>query len=50
MVRAWPLRRPMRLRIRRNSSRTLRFWIRVYTEVTTDQGLLHDDWDLGTGL
>jgi len=25
----------------------VRFWIRVYTEVTTDQGLLHDDWDLG---
>jgi len=25
----------------------LRFWIRVYTEVTTDQGLLHDDWNLG---
>jgi membrane-bound lytic murein transglycosylase D len=25
----------------------LRFWIRVYTEVTTDQGLLHDDWYLG---
>jgi membrane-bound lytic murein transglycosylase D len=24
----------------------IRFWIRVYTEVTTDQGLLHDDWDL----
>ena len=24
----------------------VRFWIRVYTEVTTDQGLLHDDWDL----
>src|SRR6266852_5286325 len=27
--------------------RDVRFWIRVYTEVTTDQGLLHDDWDLG---
>jgi membrane-bound lytic murein transglycosylase D len=26
--------------------RDVRFWIRVYTEVTTDQGLLHDDWDL----
>ena len=25
----------------------MRFWIRVYTEVTTDQGLLHDDWNLG---
>ena len=25
----------------------MRFWIRVYTEVTTDQGLLHDDWYLG---
>ena len=24
----------------------VRFWIRVYTEVTTDQGLLHDDWNL----
>jgi membrane-bound lytic murein transglycosylase D len=27
--------------------RDIRFWIRVYTEVTTDQGLLHDDWNLG---
>ncbi len=27
--------------------RDVRFWIRVYTEVTTDQGLLHDDWNLG---
>jgi membrane-bound lytic murein transglycosylase D len=27
--------------------RDVRFWIRVYTEVTTDQGLLHDDRDLG---
>src|SRR6202051_1468789 len=27
--------------------RDIRFWIRVYTEVTTDQGLLHDDWKLG---
>jgi membrane-bound lytic murein transglycosylase D len=27
--------------------REVRFWIRVYTEVTTDQGLLHDDWNLG---
>ncbi|MGA2191073.1 MAG: transglycosylase SLT domain-containing protein [Steroidobacteraceae bacterium] len=25
----------------------IRFWIRVYTEVTTDGGLLHDDWNLG---
>ncbi len=25
----------------------VRFWIRVYTEVTTDQGFLHDDWNLG---
>src|SRR6266851_6947528 len=25
----------------------VRFWIRIYTEVTTDQGLLHDDWNLG---
>jgi len=24
----------------------IRFWVRVYTEVTTDQGLLHDDWNL----
>lgn len=27
--------------------RDVRFWIRVYSEVTTDQGLLHDDWNLG---
>src|SRR5579862_5595274 len=27
--------------------RDVRFWIRVYTEVTTDGGLLHDDWNLG---
>jgi len=27
--------------------RDIRFWIRVYTEVTTDQGLIHDDWNLG---
>jgi membrane-bound lytic murein transglycosylase D len=27
--------------------RDIDFWIRVYTEVTTDQGLLHDDWNLG---
>src|SRR3984957_933761 len=27
--------------------RDIRFWIRVYTEVTTDGGLLHDDWNLG---
>ncbi len=27
--------------------RDVRFWIRVYTEVTTDQGLIHDDWNLG---
>ncbi|MDP9066188.1 MAG: transglycosylase SLT domain-containing protein [Pseudomonadota bacterium] len=25
----------------------VRFWIRVYTEVSTDQGLLHDDRNLG---
>ncbi len=25
----------------------IRFWIRVYTEVTTDGGLIHDDWNLG---
>ena len=25
----------------------VRFWIRVYTEVTTEQGLIHDDWFLG---
>jgi membrane-bound lytic murein transglycosylase D len=25
----------------------VRFWIRVYTEVTTDEGLLHDDWYMG---
>ncbi len=25
----------------------MRFWIRVYTEVTTNGGLLHDDWNLG---
>ncbi len=24
----------------------VRFWIRVYTEVTTDEGLIHDDWNL----
>jgi len=27
--------------------RDIRFWIRVYTEVDTDQGLLHDSWYLG---
>jgi membrane-bound lytic murein transglycosylase D len=27
--------------------RDVRFWIRVYTEVTTEQGLLHDEWNLG---
>ncbi len=27
--------------------RDIRFWIRIYTEVTTDGGLLHDDWNLG---
>jgi membrane-bound lytic murein transglycosylase D len=27
--------------------RDIRFWIRVYTEVTTEGGLLHDDWNLG---
>ncbi len=25
----------------------VRFWVRVYAEVTTDQGLLHDSWYLG---
>ncbi len=25
----------------------VRFWIRVYTEVTTDEGLVHDAWFLG---
>jgi len=30
-----------------NLEKDVRFWIRVYTEVTTDQGLLHDDWYLG---
>ncbi len=25
----------------------IRFWIRVYTEVTTNGGLLHDAWNLG---
>src|ERR1700679_3060582 len=25
----------------------VRFWIRVYTEVTTNEGLIHDDWNLG---
>ena len=25
----------------------VRFWVRVYSEVTTDQGLLHDSWYLG---
>ncbi|HEX3396083.1 MAG TPA: transglycosylase SLT domain-containing protein, partial [Steroidobacteraceae bacterium] len=25
----------------------VRFWIRVYTEVTTEAGLIHDDWYLG---
>ncbi len=24
----------------------VRFWVRVYTEVTTDEGLLHDSWNL----
>ncbi len=24
----------------------VQFWIRVYTEVTTNEGLLHDEWDL----
>ena len=27
--------------------RDVRSWIRVYTEVTTNGGLLHDDWNLG---
>jgi membrane-bound lytic murein transglycosylase D len=31
----------------RELEQDVRFWIRVYTEVTTDQGLLHDDWNLG---
>ena len=31
----------------RSLEQDVRFWIRVYTEVTTDQGLLHDDWNLG---
>jgi membrane-bound lytic murein transglycosylase D len=36
-----PFARPLEL------EQDVRFWIRVYTEVTTDQGLLHDDWNLG---
>lgn len=36
-----PFERPPQL------ERDVRFWIRIYTEVTTDGGLLHDDWDLG---
>jgi membrane-bound lytic murein transglycosylase D len=36
-----PFAQPARL------EQDVRFWIRVYTEVTTDQGLLHDDWNLG---
>jgi membrane-bound lytic murein transglycosylase D len=31
----------------RDLEQDVRFWIRVYTEVTTNQGLLHDDWNLG---
>ena len=31
----------------RSLEQDVRFWIRVYTEVTTNQGLLHDDWNLG---
>jgi membrane-bound lytic murein transglycosylase D len=31
----------------RELEQDVRFWIRVYTEVTTNQGLLHDDWNLG---
>ncbi len=27
--------------------RDISFWVRIYTEVTTDQGLLHDDVNLG---
>src|ERR1700761_9422339 len=27
--------------------RDVHFWVRVYTEVGTDAGLLHDDWNLG---
>ncbi|MFO1456863.1 MAG: LysM peptidoglycan-binding domain-containing protein [Steroidobacteraceae bacterium] len=26
--------------------RDVNFWIRIYTEVTTNEGLLHDEWDL----
>jgi hypothetical protein len=26
--------------------RDVNFWIRVYTEITTDEGFLHDEWDL----
>ena len=36
-----PFERPAEL------ERDVQFWIRIYTEVTTDQGLLHDDWNLG---
>jgi membrane-bound lytic murein transglycosylase D len=36
-----PFERPPEL------ERDIQFWIRVYTEVTTDAGLLHDDWNLG---
>ena len=27
--------------------RDIQFWIRVYTEITTDDGFVHDDWNLG---
>lgn len=43
-VAAWadsPFERPPEL------ERDVSFWIRIYTEVTTDGGLLHDDWNLG---
>ena len=36
-----PFERPPEL------ERDVQFWVRIYTEVTTDQGLLHDDWNLG---
>lgn len=26
--------------------RDVNFWIRIYTEITTNEGLLHDEWDL----
>lgn len=36
-----PFERPPEL------ERDVQFWIRIYTEVNTNQGLLHDDWNLG---